>query len=84
MQNASIPSLYCSAIPHVSFTRYTIAARIVTGVTVGKVNDDAQVLAGAVIMGAAGNITTLTVLLASHDPVPIVPVAVLPHAAVKI
>ena len=34
--------------------------------------------------GAAGKITTLTVLLAPHEPIPMLPTDVLPHAAVKI
>ena len=34
--------------------------------------------------GAAGKITTLIVLLALHEPVPVLPTDVLPHAAVKI
>ena len=55
-----------------------------TDVTAGKVNADAQVLAGAVITGAAGNITTLTVLLGPHEPVPTVPMPILPQAEVKI
>ena len=53
-----------------------------TGDTDGSVNADAQVLAGAVITGAVGKITTLTVLLFPHTPVPGVPAAVPPQAAV--
>ena len=34
--------------------------------------------------GIAGNITTLTVLLVPHEPGPVAPAVVLPHAAVKI
>lgn len=34
-----------------------------TGATAGKVNAELQVKGGAVIVGAAGKITTLTVLL---------------------
>ena len=52
-----------------------------TGVTVGNVNADAQVFDGALITGAVGNITTLTVLLAPHDPVPEVPAKVAPQSA---
>jgi hypothetical protein len=37
-----------------------------TEATVGNVNAEAQVLAGAVMVGAAGKITTLTVLLAAQ------------------
>ena len=55
----------------------------VTAVTVGKVNAEAHVLAGAVKLGAVGNITTLTVLLAPHAPVPVVPAVVLPQSAVS-
>ena len=54
-----------------------------TAVTVGKVNAVLQVLAGADITGAVGNITTLTVLLDAHEPVPAVPAVVLPQAAVN-
>ena len=52
-----------------------------TAVTVGNVNAALQVLAGAVITGAVGNITTLTVLLTPHKPVPAVAVAVPPQIA---
>ena len=38
---------------------------------------------GAAIVGAVGNITTLTVLLAPHVDVPAVPAAVLPQVAAK-
>ena len=54
-----------------------------TALTAGNVNADPQVLAGAVITGAVGKITTLTELLAPHDPVPAVPAAVLPQVAAK-
>ncbi len=54
-----------------------------TAVTVGKVNAEAQVLAGAIITGALGNITTLTELLAPHNPVPAVPAVVAPQVADK-
>jgi hypothetical protein len=40
------------------------------------VKAEEQVLAGAVRVGAAGNITTLTELLSPHAPVPVVPAAV--------
>ncbi len=52
----------------------------VTGVTIGKVNTVPQVLAGAGIVGAAGNITTLTVL---DRQVLAVAAGVVPQAAVK-
>jgi len=52
-----------------------------TAVTVGKVNADAHVPAGAVIAGAVGKITTLTVLLTPQVEVPAVPAAVAPHVA---
>ena len=55
----------------------------VTAVTVGKINADAHVPAGSVIVGAVGNITTLTVLLTPHEPGPAVLVVVLPQAAVR-
>lgn len=48
--------------------------------TEGNVNADAQVLAGAVMTGAVGNMTTFTVLLCAHGPVPGVPAGILPHA----
>ena len=54
-----------------------------TAATTGKVNADKQVLADAVIVGAVGNITTLTVLLTEHAAVPAVPAVVLPQFAVK-
>ena len=49
-ENAPPSILYCTLNP-------------ATGVTVGKVNAVLQVLAGAMMTGAAGKITTLTVLL---------------------
>lgn len=52
--------------------------------TEGSVNADAQVLAGAVMTGAAGNITILTILLGPHNPDPTVPAGVLPQAAESI
>ena len=52
----------------------------VTGVTVGKVNAVPQVFVGTVIVGAAGNITTLTVL---DRQVLAVAAGVVPQAAVK-
>ena len=55
----------------------------VTAVTVGRVNEEAQVFAGVASTGAAGKITTLTVLLAAHEPVPGVPAAVVPHTVVR-
>ena len=69
-ENAPPSMLYCTLNP-------------ATAVTVGKVNAALQVLAGAVITGAVGKITTLTVLLDPHEPVPDVPAAVPPHVAVK-
>ena len=55
----------------------------VTAGTLGNANALLHVLAGAVITGAVGKITTLTVLLAAHAPVPVVPAAVVPHAIDK-
>ena len=55
-----------------------------TAVTVGKENAVAHVLTGAVITGAVGKITTLTILLVAHELVPEVPAAVVPHVAVNI
>ena len=52
-----------------------------TGVTEGKVNAASHVFVGAVITGAVGKITTLTLLLAPHVDVPAVPAAVLPQVA---
>ena len=54
-----------------------------TSVTAGSINADAQVLAGAVNTGAAGNTTTLTILPGPHKPLPVVPANVLPQSAVK-
>jgi len=52
-----------------------------TAVTLESVKAEAQVLAGAVITGALGKITTLTELLTPQEPVPAVPAAVAPQAA---
>ena len=54
-----------------------------TGATVGKMKADAQVFSGAVIDGAVGNMTTLTVLLLSQDPEPAVPATVPPQVDVS-
>jgi len=61
---------------------YSISNPDRTG-TAGKINIDAHVLTGAVSVGAIGNITTLTVLLTPHAPIPAVPAIELPHVAVK-
>ena len=68
-----------NAVPSILY--WTVKPEI--AVTVGSVNADAQVFAGAVNTGAAGNTTTLTVLPGPHSPVPGVPAAVLPQAAAK-
>ena len=66
-----LPSmLYCAVNP-------------ATVVTDGSTNAAAQVFAGAVMTGAAGNTTTLTVLLVPQEPVPAVPAGVLPQADVR-
>jgi hypothetical protein len=52
-------------------------------VTLGNVNAALHVLGGAVNVGAAGKITTFTLLLEAHKPVPAVPAATLPHAVDK-
>lgn len=57
--------------------------KFVTAATVGKVNAALHVLAGAVMVGAVGKITTLTVLLVAHAPVPAAPAAVPPQVAAK-
>ena len=54
-----------------------------TGGTTGSDKAALHVLAGAVITGAAGKITVLTVLLAAHAPGPAEPAGVVPHAAAK-
>ena len=54
-----------------------------TDATVGKLKDGKHEFAGAVMTGAEGNMTTLTELLDPHDPLPVVPAEVLPHAAAK-
>jgi hypothetical protein len=51
-----------------------------TVVTDGKLKADAHVLDGAMITGAVGKITTLTVLLTPHDPLPGVPANVPPQS----
>ncbi len=43
--------------------------------------DELQVFAGAVMTGAAGKITTLTILLAPHVLVPAVPATIVPHGS---
>ncbi len=52
-----------------------------TAATLGKLKADAQVFAGAVIDGAFGKITTLTVLLEPQSPSPGVPAGVAPQSA---
>ena len=54
-----------------------------TALTLGKVKADAQVLAGALRLGTFGKITTLTVLLAPHKPLPSAPATVPPQVAVS-
>ena len=54
-----------------------------TAATLGKLKAEAQVFAGASIFGAAGKITTFTVLLLPHAPVPAVPAAVAPQVEVN-
>jgi hypothetical protein len=54
-----------------------------TAVTLGSVKAEAQVFAGALITGAFGKITTFTVLLTPHEPVPAVPAVVAPQVAVN-
>ena len=68
-----------NAVPSILY--WTVKPEI--AVTVGSVNADAQVLAGAVNTGAAGNTTTLTILPGPHKPLPVVPANVLPQSAVK-
>ncbi len=52
-------------------------------VTVGNANAALHEFAGAVMVGEFGKITTFTVLLTTHAPVPAVPAAVVPHAEAK-
>lgn len=66
-ENAPPSMLYCTLKPA------TIA-------TVGKVNAVLQVLAGATITGAAGKITTLTVLL-TQEPGPALPAGIVSQLA---
>jgi hypothetical protein len=54
-----------------------------TVLTLGKIKADAQVLVGILRLGAFGKITTFTVLLTPHKPVPTVPAAVPPQVAVN-
>ena len=54
-----------------------------TDVTGGSVRAALQVFVGAVITGAVGKITVLTILLTPHDPNPVAFAAVAPHAAVS-
>ena len=51
--------------------------------TLGKVNAVAHVLDGVARTGAKGKITTLTILLGPHAPLPLVPALVFPHAVVN-
>ena len=68
--NAPPSMLYCTLKP-------------LTAATLGKLKADAQVFVGAVIVGALGKITTLTVLLDPHAPVPAVPARVAPQVEVN-
>ena len=52
-------------------------------VTVGKLNAALHAFVGAVMIGALGKITTLTILLDAHVPVPGVFAGVVPHADVS-
>ena len=54
-----------------------------TAATLGNTKADAQVFAGAVITGALGKITTFTVLLGPHNPLPAVPANVAPQSAAR-
>ncbi len=51
--------------------------------TDGSVKAALHVFAGAVIVGAKGKITTLTVLLFPQDPGPVEPARVLPQSDVR-
>ena len=51
--------------------------------TTGKLNMDAHEFAEAVITGAAGKTTTLTIFPAPQDPVPVVPADMEPHVIAK-
>jgi len=65
----NVPStLYCTEKPGIA-------------VTAGKTKAEAQVLAGAVIAGAAGKMTTLTVFPGPQRFVPAVPAGVFPQSA---
>ena len=77
---AGIVGVAVNAVPSILYWKVKPA----TAGTAGRVNAVAQVLAGAVKTGAAGNITTLTVLPGPHNkPLPVVPANVLPQSAVK-
>ena len=68
--NAPPSMLYCTLKP-------------LTAAILGKLKADAQVFVGASIDGAFGKITTLTVLLLPHAPVPGVPATVKPQVEVN-
>ena len=64
------------------FILYCVVNPAMTG-TVGNVKAALHVLAGEVITGAVGNITTFTVLLGPQRPDPKVPAGIPPQAAAK-
>ena len=64
-------------------TAYSAVNPATAGTAVISANLVLHVLANATTVGAAGKITTLTVLLTAQEPLPTVLAAVVPHAAVK-
>ena len=68
--NAPPSMLYCTVKP-------------ATALTIGKLKSASQVFINGSNTGAVGNITTLTVLLLPHAPVPAVPADVVPQVEVN-
>ena len=68
--NAPPSMLYCTVKP-------------ATALTVGKLKSASQVFINGSKTGAVGKITTLTVLLGPHNPLPAVPANVAPQSVAR-
>jgi len=75
--------LYGLSAPPGACTAYSAVKPEIIGTAVISASLVLQVFAKGVNTGAAGNITTLTVLLLAHAPVPTLLAGVVPHAAVS-
>ena len=69
------------SVPPGACTAYSATNPAITGTAVISASCTPQELASGVKAGAAGNITTLTVLLVAQDPLPELPAAVFPQEA---